>query len=326
MPEINVEIAGAPETCPVCGASKFAPSGQTVDLLQVLGQWEEVLKCSFPNEVTAHYAKPEHAHSALLSCEACGFELFFPTVTGTADFYERIEVDDYYNVEKWEFRLALKFIKNMHGGALLDIGCGAGTFLDQLRIIAPTIRRCGHELTPKLRPILEGHGHELLVEPLTSMEPAKFDVVTAFQVLEHAADPTEMLSAMFDLVRPGGYVFVATPNQAGPIQNFTEALTEIPPHHVSRWTPRALRLAIEHVGFTGCQTMFEPLARVLWDAYLPVVMDTDCWVSSMYGCFTDKLDSTKKASFLNHELKRTGFSDLYGVVGQSIFVAAKKPG
>jgi len=325
MFEVDMETVEAPATCPVCGSSKFTPGGQTVELPQILTCWEEVVGCVFADDLKAYYGKPERAHSTLFTCGACGFELFFPTVTGTADFYDRIEVANYYNLEKWEFQRALQFIRNLGVAALLDIGCGAGAFLDRLRSAAPEVRRCGHELNPKLRSILEANQHEVVFEPLASMAADQFDVVTAFQILEHTADPVAMLRAMFALVRPGGFVFISTPNQSGPIRHFSGALTEIPPHHVSRWTPRALLLAVRQAGFSDCRLGYEPLARVLWDTYLPVVMDADCWVRSMFGCFVDHLEPVDRASFLNRELQRTDLLDLYGVVGQSIMVMARKP-
>jgi SAM-dependent methyltransferase len=324
MSNTNALVSGAPETCPVCGSPEFAPSDQTIDLPTVLAQWEEAVDCKFPDEVKAYYATADRSHSALLACASCGFGLFFPTITGSAGFYQQIEAGNYYNAEKWEFQQALKFISNLRTTSLLDIGCGAGAFLDQLKMTAPSVRRCGHELNPEMRPVLEGNGHEFMSEPLARLEPGSFDVITAFQILEHVENPLEMLRDIYDLVRPGGGLFVTTPNQAGPIQNFTESLTEIPPHHVSRWSPGALQLAIEKAGFVGCQLMPEPLAQVLWDTYLPLVMEDNCWVSTMYGNFIEHLNSMEKAGFVHRELQRTGIKYLYGVVGHSVLVMARK--
>ena len=325
MREIDIETSPALERCPVCGAENFAPSGQYVDHTQVLSEWEAAIGRIFPDAVKAHYSEHGRTNSALSTCPNCGFGQFFPTVTGTAEFYDLIEAADYYNTEKWEFRLALKIITSLPVTSILDIGCGTGAFLDQLRSDSPSVRRVGHDLNPQLGAILEQHGHDMVSKPLGEMEPATFDAITAFQALEHVADPIGMLREIFTLVRPGGLVLITTPNQAGPVENFSAALTEIPPHHVTRWTPQALQLAVEQVGFTECQHWCEPLARVLWDSYLAPAVEADCWLSSMYGCFIEDLDTASKAEFLHRELQRTELTDLHGSIGQSLMVMARKP-
>ncbi|MNV73762.1 Ubiquinone biosynthesis O-methyltransferase [compost metagenome] len=54
---------------------------------------------------------------------------------------------------------------------------------------------------------------EISVEALAQDQPASFDVVTCMEMLEHVPDPTSVVRACSDLVKPGGWVFFSTINR-----------------------------------------------------------------------------------------------------------------
>jgi len=53
----------------------------------------------------------------------------------------------------------------------------------------------------------------IAVEQLAVQQPASFDVVTCMEMLEHVPDPTAIISACAQLVKPGGSVFFSTINR-----------------------------------------------------------------------------------------------------------------
>jgi SAM-dependent methyltransferase len=69
-----------------------------------------------------------------------------------------------------------------------------------------------------------------------------------FDVLEHMPEPAEVLGRAKRLLRPGGLLAITLPNALRPLPWGRDAL-DYPPHHFTRWTPRALRGFLERQGF-----------------------------------------------------------------------------
>ena len=78
-----------------------------------------------------------------------------------------------------------------------------------------------------------------VVEELLSDHSKTYDVVTAFQVLEHIADPLPFLKNCIDALNPGGLLVIAVPNNDAFIR-FADLPLNEPPHHVGLWSPRSL--------------------------------------------------------------------------------------
>ena len=68
---------------------------------------------------------------------------------------------------------------------------------------------------------------------------AAFDVVCSFETIEHVADPDRTLSGFARVLRPGGALFVSTPN--------ARATTGSPPnpHHRIEWSADDFRTLLE---------------------------------------------------------------------------------
>lgn len=94
------------------------------------------------------------------------------------------------------------------GADVLDFGCGAGGFLLLAREVAEV---AGVELEDRLF----GHydAHELDVRgDLDDFDGLKFDVITAFHVLEHLQDPRAELKRLKNALNPGGVLIIEVPS------------------------------------------------------------------------------------------------------------------
>ncbi len=125
------------------------------------------------------------------------------------------------------------------GLSLLDIGCGGG-------ILAEPLARLGADVTG-IDPaagniaIASAHAREMgtpvtyravTAEDLLA-EGARFDVVTAMEVVEHVTDVNAFVKTCAGLVKPNGLLFMATLNRT--LKSF--ALAIVGAEYVLRWVP-----------------------------------------------------------------------------------------
>jgi 2-polyprenyl-6-hydroxyphenyl methylase/3-demethylubiquinone-9 3-methyltransferase len=125
------------------------------------------------------------------------------------------------------------------GLSLLDIGCGGG-------ILAEPLSRLGAEVTgidpangniAIARAHAEETGASLTYRAVTAedllAEGARFDVVTAMEVVEHVTDVQAFVKTCAGLVKPNGLLFMATLNRT--LKSF--ALAIVGAEYVLRWVP-----------------------------------------------------------------------------------------
>lgn len=147
-------------------------------------------------------------------------------------------------------------------GRLLEIGCGAGVFLQ-------TMRRRGwdvyglepnHESVQRLRSHL---GLGVIEGWLEDGDPnwGSFDVIAMLDVIEHLPDPVGALGHIRNLIRPGGVLVLSTPNVSSMEHAWFGArwYPLHPPHHLWLFSPDSLLAAVRESGFTDVKLAMSPL-------------------------------------------------------------------
>jgi 2-polyprenyl-6-hydroxyphenyl methylase/3-demethylubiquinone-9 3-methyltransferase len=104
---------------------------------------------------------------------------------------------------------------------VLDVGCGGGILTDAMA--RSGAHPLGIDLATKSLKVAQLHAleaqtpnvqyREVAVEALAAEQPASFDVVTCMEMLEHVPDPSSIVRACAQLVKPGGHVFFSTLNR-----------------------------------------------------------------------------------------------------------------
>ncbi len=100
-------------------------------------------------------------------------------------------------------------------GRLLDVGAGLGFFVRRAQRV-PGWEAHGCEMSaPAVAFAREKLGLATMRAgrlEAADFAPASFDVITLWDVIEHLVDPGPMLGAIRALLRPGGFLFLHTPN------------------------------------------------------------------------------------------------------------------
>src|SRR5688500_16311290 len=241
-----VEIPSAQSVsprCPLCGGTQ-ATSIDSLTPAEIQIAWRTV---GVPVSTAAlgDLAQADRVHH--WRCPNCLFEYSDPNYAGGAKFYGELQtaLPRYYPSEALEFARALAFARAYKLSDVLDVGCGAGAFLNLAK--SAGLRTHGIELNPKAAAIAEAGGHVIYSQLLHEIIAAaggkqpRFSLVTAWQVLEHVPDPGAFLRDCAQFVKAGGYLAVAVPTEAG-INRLCPYNPHLwPPHHITRWRLAHLR-------------------------------------------------------------------------------------
>jgi 2-polyprenyl-6-hydroxyphenyl methylase/3-demethylubiquinone-9 3-methyltransferase len=108
----------------------------------------------------------------------------------------------------------------LQGLKVLDVGCGGGLLAEAMARKGAIVT--GLDLADDLLQVARLHALESGVtldyvleaaETHAQQHAGKYDVVTCMEMLEHVPDPTLVIGALGQLVKPSGHVFVSTLNR-----------------------------------------------------------------------------------------------------------------
>jgi 2-polyprenyl-6-hydroxyphenyl methylase / 3-demethylubiquinone-9 3-methyltransferase len=111
-------------------------------------------------------------------------------------------------------------IASLSGKSVLDVGCGGGILSEGMAALGAHVT--GIDLGDKALQVAKLHLLEsgqqvsyrkVAAEDLAAEQPGHYDVVTCLELLEHVPDPSSIVCACAQLVKPGGHVFFSTINR-----------------------------------------------------------------------------------------------------------------
>lgn len=123
---------------------------------------------------------------------------------------------------------------------LLDVACGSGRFLSSAKPYFASVS--GVDIDSFA---IGKAGKMYDLDNLTCLDlhsfaehagGKKFDVITAFEVIEHIGDPKQFIGDIKRLIAPGGFIAFSFPNVRR-----LGGYEDTPPHHWTRWTEKTMR-------------------------------------------------------------------------------------
>ena len=213
--------------CPLCNGSSVLTS-ERIPVERVVSRYKRLLGIDINDEF-----------SDLLSidynrCSECDLGYFFPLVSGSEHFYKKLQKFSwYYMDEKNEYGFAQSFVNRTDN--ILEIGCGKGAFAK----LVHGRSYLGLEFSKEAQYLATEKGIKVLNESIQdhSIKNAlSYDVVCAFQVLEHVVDVCSFIESSVACLKTGGLLILSTPSVdsfAALVPNF---ILDMPPHHVTRWS------------------------------------------------------------------------------------------
>ena len=132
--------------------------------------------------------------------------------------------------------------------SFFEVGCGTGFVLSGIAQAYPALHLTGSELFPEG---LQFAAQRLPQAELLQMDARKipfvdeFDVVGAFDVLEHIEEDELVLQQIFLLFLPGGSLMLTVPQH-----QFLWSQVDEESHHVRRYSAQDLRTKVEREGFS----------------------------------------------------------------------------
>jgi 2-polyprenyl-3-methyl-5-hydroxy-6-metoxy-1,4-benzoquinol methylase len=239
--------------CELCGAS----DSTLVTVQHLFGEDFRVVRCARcrlmrtnprPTPAwTAHFYDPRYNAFA----QTQGRDFFYAATDNRIPGYRRL----------------LRFLqgRTRPGAKLLDVGCASGVFVKEAREHGFDAWGCDYSDAAVAYGKIQ-YGLNLFHSSAEAVDAAddSYDVVTMLHVIEHLPQPVAVLREMHRILKPGGILFLETPNYWAHyliekrlpflIRVYArltkrEGLPWVPFDHLYHWTPATLSQAMTQAGY-----------------------------------------------------------------------------
>ncbi len=239
--------------CALCGGTAYR-------IMHDMG-WRRILRCADCRLVRAD-PLPSIAEKEAIETQGYTDASDFPEVR---DFFANCNRNYVEDPVIREMRRHLEHLEHAIGGpgTLLDVGAGTGILMHLAR--ERGWRPEGIDICPLSgQKAADEFGMRVTIAPFEHHDfgGRRFDGITMLDVLEHVVDPLATLRRAHELLRPGGALAIAVPNQrslltavvgtyariVGSAANGLLFRLYVPPH-LYYFTPPTLRRMVERAGF-----------------------------------------------------------------------------
>ncbi|HEX9596607.1 MAG TPA: class I SAM-dependent methyltransferase [Anaerolineales bacterium] len=264
-------------SCPLCGGNSYKPAMQVPDRFASDGGMFQIVRCSHceffflnprpsPESMSAYYQNPDYQPFLSTKESPPVWDRLYGVTRRFTIPAKRRQVEKYKKI-----------------GRVLDIGCGTGEFLVEMKQHGWQI--AGLEKDARAAGYASRQtGVSITTSDLADAgyEPASFDLVTMWHVLEHLYTPAQTLRQIAALLKADGVLAVAMPNIGSQDAAYykSEWVPLDAPRHLLHFTPAAMRRLCEQSG-------------------LQVVHHQQMVIDALYNCLmSEKFIASRRASSL----------------------------
>ena len=221
--------------CPICNKEDISSLLHTKDY-SLTGQDFQIIQCA--------NCSLEYTHPAP-SKEAIAPYYNFPSYISHTDTKEGLVNQIYHKVRNHTLTQKTNWVQSLftgHKGQLLEVGAGTGAFAHSMLKKGWKVTALEPDAASRQK-ALENYGINLLpIEELFQLEPAKYEVITLWHVLEHVHDLNAYMKTFNSLLKTNGRLIIAVPNytsyDAGFYKNFWAAYDV--PRHLYHFSPLSM--------------------------------------------------------------------------------------
>lgn len=212
-----------------------------------------------------------------LRCMDCGLVHFYPPPEAAKAIVAYDDYLDHHTGEIADWRRMMQPVvtrsadliesrRDGLGGTILDIGCGYGFFLNEMRLRGWQTQ--GIEISPAGREYAQNRfGLRVAHQPAEAMEwpDARFDVITLFYVIEHLLDPPAMLHRVRRWLKPDGLLLLRWPHSTPIVRLLGPLAARLDlyhtPFHIYDFSPRTMQRMLRQCGFSRIETVIGGYTR-----------------------------------------------------------------
>ncbi|MCU7846654.1 MAG: class I SAM-dependent methyltransferase [Candidatus Thiodiazotropha sp. (ex Lucinoma kastoroae)] len=259
-----------------------------------------------------------------------GFPAFAPTLSEENEGFKVSHFDELAPLEARNFwfrsrnKLIIWALEKYFPGmrSLLEIGCGTGYVLSGIEDAFPTLNLSASDIFISGLEYAKGRvSRSKLLQMDARHIPfdEEFDVIGAFDVLEHISEDNQVLSEMYRAVKPGGGIILTVPQH-----EFLWSQADSNACHVRRYIARDLKEKVIEAGFTvqritSFVSLLLPLMMLSRLMQRDLDKDYDQLAELRIGGFANKM--LEKILDLERVLIRNGIGFLAG--GSLLLIASK---
>ncbi len=163
----------------------------------------------------------------------------------------------------FRLRQSLQSLSNLKAGAkVLELGCGAGQFIREIKKIRPELDCYGCDISQHAIAIAkqanDGVTYDLSTENRSAYADNFFDAVIIFDVLEHVENPNLILSEVNRVLKNGGVFYSFVPCEADPLSfwnllhklGLKRELTRMYAGHINKFSRKSLINLVQSHNFS----------------------------------------------------------------------------